>query len=155
VWLLAARFHRSGKKDDAYPYFRALDHDRRLLPKHEDYVAALKSLDRDVAERLVAEVPPVREAAKRSPGTIQEAVLAGRTRVRVVFEDGDPPMLTVAISQNLLPGESKMPAEWQLMVAAAFLPFTTPPEDLSLTGNLAGNPLADDEIAYCDFADEW
>jgi predicted double-glycine peptidase len=32
VWLLAARFHRSGKKDDAYPYFKELDAGGRLLP---------------------------------------------------------------------------------------------------------------------------
>jgi hypothetical protein len=43
VWLLAARFHRSGKRDDAYPYFRGLDQAGRLMPSREDYIAHLAS----------------------------------------------------------------------------------------------------------------
>jgi hypothetical protein len=82
-------------------------------------------------------------------------VLGGQIRVRIVCEDGDPPMMTVAISQRLMPGSMQVPAGWQLIVAAGFLPFTTPPENLSVAADLAGQPLRDDEIAYCDFAHDW
>jgi len=155
VWLLAARFHRSGKRDDAYPYFRSLDQAGRLMPSREDYIAHLASETQHLAQRLAAEIPPIRNAARQSPRTIQEAILADRIRVRVVYEDDDPPMMTVAISQDLLPGEVSVPPEWQLVVAAGFLPFTTPPSDLSFTFDLAGAPLRHDEVVYCDFAHQW
>lgn len=71
--------------------------------------------------------------------------------MRVVCEADDPPLLTIAISQRLLPGEMEVPATWQLAVAAAFLPDADPAR-LSFAWDLAGRPLYADEIAYCDFA---
>lgn len=72
--------------------------------------------------------------------------------MRVACEAGDPPTLTVAISQRLFPGEMQVPADWLVRVAAAFLP-DTPPERLSVTFDLAGQGLEADEIAFCDFVD--
>lgn len=155
VWLLAARLHRSGEREDAYPYFRQLDAAGRLLPTREDVVAALELEPPRLADVLQREIPSVRRAAQSSPGTISEALLAGRIRVRFVYEDGDPPMATLAISQRLVPGLMEVPPEWQLIVAAGFLSSTLAPEDLSFAADLAGDPLRDDEIAYCDFADDW
>lgn len=151
VWLLAARFHRSGKKDDAYPYFRELDAAGHLLPTRDDYQAFFESQALSLAQCLVDEIPPLRKAAQEDPGAIKEATLGSRIRVRVVYEEAKPPMMTVAISQRLLPGELQVPADWQLTVAAGFLPYTTPPENLSFAGDLAGQALRDDEVAYCDF----
>jgi hypothetical protein len=125
------------------------------MPTRDDYVAHLASQTQDLAQRLTAEIPPIREAARQSPRTIQEATLADRIRVRVVYEDDDPPMMTVAVSQDLVPGELSVPPEWQLAVAAGFLPLTTPPSNLSLAYDLAGAPLRHDEVAYCDFAQHW
>jgi hypothetical protein len=153
VWLLATHFHRSGKRDDAYPYFKRLDADGRLLPDREDYEALIAAQTLDFAERLLEEIPPLRERAIQEPEAIIEAVLAERVRVRVVYEENDPPMMTVAISQRLLPGETQVPPDWQLVVAAGLLPETTPPESLSFAGDLGGHHLHDDEVAYCDFVE--
>jgi hypothetical protein len=154
VWLLAAGFHRSGKRDDAYPYFKGLDAKGELLPTREDYEALVRSQTRNLAALLIEEIPPIRDEALRHPGGIVEGVLGGRVDVRVASEDDDPPMLTVAISQRLRPGETALPAGWQLVIAAGFLPNTTPPENLAFADDLAGHELRDDEIAYCDFVEQ-
>ena len=150
VWLLAARFHRSGKPEDAYPYFRELDAKGRLLPTADDVKALLALGHRSLAESLLQQVPYLIEEAKRSPGRVQSAVLGDRVSVRLVYEPSDPPMLTVAISQKVRPGDMSMPPEWLLLIAAAFLP-DTPIERLSLAPDLAGFPLSPDEVAFCDF----
>jgi hypothetical protein len=152
VWLLAARFHRSGKAEDAYPYFRELDSKGRLLPTADDVRALLNQTHRSLAESLLKEVPYLIEDAKLSHGRIQTAVLADRVPVRVVYERTNPALLTVAISQKLLPGAIKMPENWLLQIAAAFLP-KTPIERLSFAPDLGGSPLHSDEVAFCDFAE--
>jgi hypothetical protein len=153
VWLLAARFHRSGKPEDAYPYFRELDAKGRLLPTADDVKALLALTHRSLAESLVEEVPYLIEEAKRSPGRIQSAVLGDRVPVRLVYEPSDTPMLTVAISQRVRPGDMTMPPDWLLLIAAAFLPETRI-ERLSFAPDLAGSPLGPDEVAFCDFAEQ-
>jgi len=152
VWLLAARFHRSGKAEDAYPYFRELDGKGRLLPTADDVMALLAQTHRSLAESLVKEVPYLIEDAKQSPGRIQSAVLGDRVSVRLVFERSEPPLLTVAISQKLRPAATKMPPNWLLQIAAAFLP-KTPIERLSFSPDIGGSPLHPDEVAFCDFVE--
>jgi hypothetical protein len=71
-----------------------------------------------------------------------------------VYEADDSAMMTVAISQRLLPGETQVPPGWQLAVAAGFLP-NTPADKLSFAHDLGGADLHDDEVAYCDFAHDW
>lgn len=153
AWLLAARFHRSGKPDDAYPYFIALDSADRLLPTRED-VRLLSEYhekqSKDLARVLLEDVPKMRQKLRANPGQIYKGVLGGRIPVRAVFEDGDPPLLTVAIAQQLHPGDLELPAEWLMAVAAAFLPETDP-QALSYAWDLAGRPLREGEIAFCDF----
>jgi hypothetical protein len=88
--------------------------------------------------------------AHANPGEVHEGMIGGRIRVRVVYEDSEPPMLTVAIGQHLIPGEMPVPADWLLSVAAAFLP-DTPADMLSFAFDLAGHELRPDEVAFCDF----
>lgn len=149
VWLLAVHSHRSGHRDDAYPYFRKLDRDGRLLPSRKDFVDYFKVQAATFAKALLSDVPPLREAAKELPGEVASGII-GRVAVRLIYEDSDPPILTVAISQHLRPGNLEMPADWTLLTAATFLP-DTPPEQLSIAHDLAGVELTDDEIAFCDF----
>ena len=151
VWLLAAGFHRSGQPDDAYPYFRRLDADGRLLPTEDDFRALARVRRRTLARALTEEVPPLLEHAAANPGEIQHALLGGRIAVRVVTEKGDVPLTTVAISRRARPGSMPLEPAWEIAVAAAFLP-NTPVEDLSLASEIAGSELASDETAYCDFA---
>jgi hypothetical protein len=152
VWLLAVRFHRSGKAEDAYPYFRDLDAKNRLLPTAEDVNALLAQSRQTLAASLINDVPHLIKDARESPGRVISALLGDRVSVRLVFERSDPPMLTVAISQKLRPGDMAMPPDWLLLIAAAFLP-ETPIERLSFSPDLGGLPLGPHEVAFCDFAE--
>jgi hypothetical protein len=150
VWLLAARFHRSGKPEDAYPYFRELDAINRLLPTADDYVALARSIAPTLAKSLLEEVPGIKDEALSNPEVVVEARLGGRIGVRLVYEGPEPYILTVAISQHLRPGELEIPADWLAMVAAAFFQLT-PFERLEMTSDLGGDQLRSDEIGFCDF----
>ena len=150
IWLLAVGYHREGHVDDAYAHFGRLKAAGRLLPDRDDMLAFVRSQAPTLARSLLTDVPELVGAAREHPGVIQSGVIGGRIRVRVVSEPGDPPMLTLAISQRLFPGEMQVPADWLVRVAAAFLP-DTPPERLSVAFDLAGQGLQSDEIAFCDF----
>ena len=149
IWLLAVGYHREGHIDDAYAYFARLKAAGRLLPDREDMLAFVRSQAPTLARSLLNDVPALAATAREHPGVIHSGTIGGRIRARVVCE-ADPAMLTVAISQRLLPGEMPVPADWLVRVAAAFLP-DTPPERLSVAFDLAGHELQPDEIAFCDF----
>lgn len=150
VWLLAVGYHREGHADDAYAHFERLKGAGRLLPDREDMLAFVRSQAPTLARSLLNDVPELVAVARQHPGVVQSGIIGGRIRVRVVYEAGDPPMLTVAISQRLFPGEMQVPADWLIRVAAAFHP-ETPPERLSVAFDLAGQELQSDEVAFCDF----
>jgi hypothetical protein len=150
IWLLAVGYHREGDSNDAYTHFAALKAAGRLLPDRDDLVAYLRSQAPNLARSLIQDVPDLVAAAKDHPRQVQVGVIGERIRIRVVYEDSDPPMMTVAISQKLWPGEMDVPADWQIRVAAAFLP-ETPVDQLSLAFDLAGVDLESDEIALLRF----
>jgi hypothetical protein len=60
------------------------------------------------AYSLLSDVPLLVTTAREHPGVIHSGTIGGPIRVRVVCES-DPAMLTVAISQRLLPGEMDHP----------------------------------------------
>ena len=150
IWLLAVGYHREGHVDDAYAHFERLKAAGRLLPDRDDMLAFVRSQAPTLARSLLTDVPGLVGAAREHTGVIQSGMIGGRIRVRIVCEPGNPPMLTLAISQRLFPGEMQVPADWLVRVAAAFLP-DTPPERLSVAFDLAGQALQSDEIAFCDF----
>lgn len=150
VWLLAAGFHRSGKSDDAYPYFIRLDNEGRLLPTAEDVELLVAEQTKDLARHLLEQVPAMTQQVLANPGRLLVGILGGRIKIRAIFEDDDSPMLSVAISQKLQPGNLRLPADWLMIVAAAFFPDGDP-QNLSFAWDLAGRPLGQDEIAFCDF----
>jgi hypothetical protein len=128
-----------------------LDLEGRLLPTEDDFLRFTSLQAHDIATSLLADVPDMIAAAKNTPERILDGVVGGRIGVRLVYEADDPPMLTVAISQRLWPGQMQMPADWLIRVAAAFLP-NTPAEELSYAWDLGGHELLADEVAFCDFA---
>src|SRR5947207_8331495 len=152
MWLLAVGYHREGHVDDAYAYFARLKAAGRLLPDRDDMLAFIRSQAPTLARSLLNDVPALVATAREHPGVIHSETIGRRIRVRVVCEDGDPAMLTVAISQRLFPGEMPVPADWLVRVAAAFLP-DTPPERFSIAFDLAGHQLQPDEVAFCDFVE--
>lgn len=151
IWLLAVGYHREGHVDDAYAYFERLKAAGRLLPDRDDMLAYARSQAPTLARSLLNDVPRLVANARDQPGVIHSGTIGVRIRVRAVYDDAEPPMFTVAISQRLFPGEMQVPADWLLRVAAAFLP-ATPPERLSVAFDLAGQELRPDEVGFCDFA---
>jgi hypothetical protein len=152
VWLLAARFHRSGSRDDAYPFFRSLPREA-LLPTSGDVRAYVERQVRTFAQVLLVEPQELRALAEGSPGEVVEGFIGGRIPVRVSYEPDSPPMLTVAISRYIQPGDVQMPGDWLVQLAAAFFPRARL-DELSTTDDIAGQPLRRDETAFCDFSDE-
>lgn len=75
VWLLASHFHRSGASDDAYPRFRRLDGERRLLPTEADYLNFEQSQAPTFARALLEAVPIYRSRARELPETVYDALL--------------------------------------------------------------------------------
>jgi hypothetical protein len=152
VWLLAARLHRSGQPGDAYPYIRRLDAAGALLPTRDDVRDALAEPAADLAASLRDQVPDLIRAARAAPGQILETVVAERVPIRIVYQGAAPGVLTVAVSQRVLPSNVPLPPRWQIRIAAAFFPETRP-EDISWEYQLAGSPLRPDEVAFCDLVD--
>jgi hypothetical protein len=150
VWLLASAFHRSGQRGDAYPYFRELDAKGLLLPAPADFQALTESQASTLARSLITDVPRLLREARRSRGQVVRGLIGGRISVRLMQEDGERPMLTVAISLRIWPGEMTLSADWLMSVAAAFFPHTRT-SDLSTAFDIGGRPITPDEQAFCDF----
>lgn len=97
-------------------------------------------------QETIEEIPNLRQHVLDSPTHIFEAVLGNCVRVRLVFENGDLGILTVAISGRLLPEGPSVPDGWYELLLAAFLPDT---ESLDMALDLIGQPLRPDEDAFC------
>lgn len=148
VWLLAAGWHEEGSADDAYPYFERLLGDGRILPTREDVEHVVYRRRFTFERALLTEAPRLRQFARDAAGVIQDGVIGGRIRVRVGFEQGDPGLLYVAITQRLLPGDVPLPAEWLIQVLAAFFPGV-PLEDVDYVDEIVGRDLRLDEVGFC------
>jgi hypothetical protein len=75
VWLLAGRLHRSGAPDDAYPYFKHLDAEGRLLPTEHDYELLLPAQARSFGDDVIDRLPSaLDEARTRSPAEVEVIV---------------------------------------------------------------------------------
>ncbi|MGC9221846.1 MAG: hypothetical protein ACP5H2_10935 [Solirubrobacteraceae bacterium] len=86
VWLLAYAQHEFKGAGDAFPYFKALHADDKLLPSEEDY----KDLFKDRALRFAGLAPleaaTLLAAAREQPGTEQRGVIGGQVGVGVAVE---------------------------------------------------------------------
>lgn len=98
IWLLAVGYHREGSAEDAYAHFERLKTAGCLLPDREDMLVFVRSQAPTLARSLLEDAPSLAAAAFAQPGVIQSGTIGGRIPVRVVYEEGDPPMFTVAIS---------------------------------------------------------
>lgn len=147
VWLLAARWHEQGSPDDSYPYFERLLDAGRLLPTQEDVTQVVESRRLTFERALIDQVPAIRGEALDRPGEVRDAIVGGRIRIRLVYENGETGILSVAIANRLLPGEMHVPAEWVVQVLAAFFP-SIPLAEIEYTDELAGRAVRSDEDCF-------
>lgn len=123
VWLLGCRFHRSGEREDAYPFFKDLDAAERLLPTEEDYLIHFDLQARELPVRLQEVAQEILERARRRRGEELREVIGGTFPVSVVVErENELEQVWVAVSQRLLGGEIQPPPEWLRFIVAAFFP---------------------------------
>lgn len=147
VWLLAARWHEQGSPDDSYPYFERLLDAGRLLPRREDVSQVVESRRLTFERALLEQVPAIRGEALEQAGEVVDAIIGGRIRTRVVYENGEIGILSVAIASRLLPGEMQVPGEWVVQVLAAFFPGV-PLAEIEYTDELASKPVRSDEDCF-------
>jgi hypothetical protein len=76
----------SGEQEDAFPYFKQLDLEGRLLPTLDDYAALEKDRGRRFVERVMRVVPRLMEQAKEQPEAEQSASIGGSTQIGVAME---------------------------------------------------------------------
>jgi len=150
VWLLASAIHRSGARDDAYPYFKKLDADGHLLPDREDYELLFASESRNFATSLIDEVPQLIAEARAQPGSEVRGILADRVRIRLVYEEEqNVAALWVAISMKLIPGEVEMDETWASVALASLFPeVRNPLEELAAGDEWPTGARSPDEVVF-------
>lgn len=127
LWLCAYRFHRSGEPDDAFPYFKELDHEKRLLPCRDDYIVLRKErLDR-FAHLVAGDAQDLLQRAQATPNKEQTAVIGGEIptgvyvtvvetleelAVAMTLDSLTQMDMTHAILQALLPSAAYADWEW-------------------------------------------
>jgi hypothetical protein len=103
VWLVAYHRHRSGQKDDFFPYCRSVDADGRLLPDALDYKALFDDRAHRFAFHVRIEAPLILRAA-RVEGKEQRAALGGRFGACVAVEVAEElEAITVAFNVDSVP----------------------------------------------------
>jgi hypothetical protein len=88
VWLVAYGRHRSGSKDDFFPYCKDLDREDRLLPTKDDYERLLRDRDTRFARTVSVEAPLLLKRAREERGE-QRAKLGGELGACLAIEVAD------------------------------------------------------------------
>lgn len=88
VWLCAYRFHRSGTRADAFPYFRELMDEGRMMPVRADFARLAEDRDARAGRIAVEQAQPLLADARARPGAeTHGSVLAAEVSVVVVVVD--------------------------------------------------------------------
>ena len=150
VWLLAGRFHRSGKAEDAYPYFKGLDADRRLLPTAEDYELLFSIQAGSFVDDVMGKAPRLLEEARgRSPAEVQAFVGTVPISVAVVIEDGIEFVYLAIMMSGWTDDGPEPPPNWTTILWAAFFPWVNDViAEIGYENEIAGRPAKDGEMIY-------
>jgi hypothetical protein len=142
VWLLAYAQHEFEGRGDAFPYFKELDQDDRLLPTAADYEALFRDRDLRFTQVVEHEASDLLEAARTAPGTEQRAVIGGQFGVGVAVEVVETlEEVWVAVKTTGLTQEYLAILFAALFPSAAF-------EDIETVWELAARELEPDELGF-------
>jgi hypothetical protein len=120
---------------------------RRTAADHHHDINPMVGRER-TERRLVDQVPAIRTGALERPGQVSEATIGGRIRVRVVYENGESGILSVAVANRLIQGEMQVPPKWLVQVLAAFFPGV-PLAEVEYTDEFSGEAPRPDEDCFC------
>lgn len=146
VWLLAVAPAHD------YDYFPRLAIASALLPIALDY-EQVDTWPRDPSffERLATEARELVARAQGMPGALLEREIHGGIAVRVCREEGEPPLLTVAVSSRLAGRSERLPPDWQLAVATAFFPRVEFSEVIMFSQTVDNSAIRADELVMQHF----
>lgn len=155
VWLLAGRFHESGKRDDAYPHFKGLDEGGRLFPTEDDYSLLLETQAETFVDDVMDKAPRILEAARRqSPAEIEAIVGTIPISVAVVKEGGTELVYLAVTMSGWSDDGPEPPVEWTTILWAAFFPWVGDPvTEIDLSSEMADRPIKDGELIYVSLSE--
>ena len=155
VWLLAGRFHRSGAADDAYPHFKGLDAEGRLLPTVGDYELLLAIQIRSFVDDVMEKAPAIlQEARRRTPAEVEAVLGTVPISVAVVIEDGIEFVYLAVMMSKWTEDGPEPPANWTAILWAAFFPWVTDPiTEIDTDTEMAGRPAKEGELIYVSMSD--
>lgn len=142
VWLLAYARHRFEGRGDAFPYFKNLDEEGRLLPAPADYEALLLERDRRFTASIAIEAEQLLREARESPGHEAVGKLGGAVEVTIVVATVESlEEVHVAIQTVGLPKEHFLLALGAFFEGREF-------GEIESAAEMPGRPLAPGELAF-------
>lgn len=150
VWLLAGRFHESGKLDDAYPYFKALDDVGDLFPTEDDYELLLSLLVVSFVDDVMDKADGIMdEARRRSPAEVEAVVGRVPISVAVVIEDGIEFVYLAVMMSGWTEDGPEPPANWTTILWAVFFPWVADiVEEIGYENDIVGRQAKEGEVIY-------
>lgn len=140
VWLLAYAQHEFKGTGDAFPFFKELDAQDRLLPTKEDYEDLFLARASRLAHAVPDQCVELLAAARAAPGHELGGIIGSQIELSCCVETTEGiEEVTVAIKYSGITPESLA------IVLAAFFPGGG---DLEHASNIAERDLGTDEIAY-------
>lgn len=139
VWLLAYRRHRSGDPADAFPYFKKLDAEGRLMPSLADRESLELDRGRRFVEQVMRLVPRLVERARENPEVEQHASIGGTAHVGVAMEIVD----TLSETYLRISPLNLRPAWLEIVLAAVF-----GDRAWEVTDRFPGRPPSDQELRF-------
>jgi hypothetical protein len=142
VWLLAYAQHEFKGRGDAFPYFKQLHAEERLLPTVADYEALFKDRGSLFAGMARHDALELLEAARSSPGSEQRGVVGGEIGVGVAVE------VVETLSETYLAIEIEhLTTEALPILLGAFFPGYDF-DDIESTQQLPNRTISRREIAF-------
>lgn len=90
VWLLGYAQHEFENRGDAFPYFKELDAEGRLLPGPIDYEKLLRERDKRLSSEVGVDAERLLREARATPGREVVGMLGGAVEVTVAVTVVDP-----------------------------------------------------------------
>ncbi len=142
IWLCAYGHHESGSEGDAFPYFKRLDAEDRLLPTEGDYKTFIADRNQRFADTVVIEAQDLLDIAQEEAGVEQRGTLGQKTGVGVVVE-----IVETLEETSIAITIDSLPPGWLDTILAAFDPNLTY-NDWELTDKFPTRALKPNEICY-------
>lgn len=145
VWLLAYAQHEFEGQGDAFPYFKELDEQDRLLPAPADFELVIREQDKRFAGSVMADAKRLVEQARAEPGSEIADRLGGSlgvTATVVIVEPLEELYVAIEVANSPDIGREIVP------IALAALFSDKDPGDIYDAARLPDRPLRPGELGF-------